>query len=463
MKMTTLFLLAVLAVAAGLPVVFGATPLVLCGSGAVVLLSAIACSDGRLHFGPGGRFNLQRGEIGLAEVEKEYKQVQKDLKSVGDDLKAFAEQSQKELKAASQVSAETKASVDALLTTQGELNARLQAAEQLLAKVEANGGGEPARPQSWGEQVLAAEAFQNFRPNSGSRLHIPIQASVQSDQGSAGNIVRPDRVPGIVPQGEQRLLIRDLLRWGRTTSNSVEFVRETGFTNNAAPVDEAPSDPKPQSQLTFEPASASVATIAHWILATKQVLADVSMMQSHIDGRLRYGLKLVEEAQLLKGSGVGLNIHGIHTQATSYANPGVTVQAETMIDRLRLAMLQVTLADYAADGFVLNPIDWAGIELTKDQENRYIFANVMQLAGPTLWGRPVVPTKSMDAGEFLTGAFSMGAEGWDREDVQVIVSLEDSDNVRKNMVTLLCEERVALTVYRPESFVKGEFEVASGD
>lgn len=245
---------------------------------------------------------------------------------------------------------------------------------------------------------------------------------------------------------------------GRTTSNSIEYVRETGFTNNAAPVSENPQNPKPESDITFELDTDPVATIAHWVRASRQVLSDAPMLASYIDGRLRYGLKLKEEMQLLKGSGVGLNLNGLYTQASIYANPGVVVQAETAIDRLRLALLQVTLAEYDADGIVLSPVDWAAIELTKDKNNNYVFATPTGLAVPGLWGRPVVASKSMDIGDFLTGSFQQGAEGWDREDVSVTVSTEDRDNLVKNMVTILCEERVGLSVFRPEAFVKGDFD-----
>jgi len=136
----------------------------------------------------------------------------------------------------------------------------------------------------------------------------------------------------------------------------------------------------------------------------------------------------------------------------------VTVQAETAIDRLRLALLQVALAEYEADGIVLSPIDWAAIELTKTTDNQYLFTTPTGLAVPGLWGRPVVATQAMDAGDFLVGSFQQGAQGWDREDVSVTVSTEDRDNFVKNMVTILCEERVGLSVYRPEAFVKGDFD-----
>lgn len=389
----------------------------------------------------------------MPNIEQEYKQVQADLKQVGDDLKRYAEQSQTELKTFSKLSDETKASVDSLLIAQGELNARLQAAEQHMVKLE-DRGGETA-PKSMGKQFIESVEFKSFKGGKG-RIAMDFNMAVTSVDGSAGTLIEPQRLPMLMP-ATQRLFIRDLLNWGTTTSNSLEFVRETGFTNSADVVSENPSGYKPESDLTFALDSAPVATIAHWIHASKQVLADASMLASYIDGRLRYGLKLKEEAQLLKGSGVGLNIDGIFTQATAYADPGVTVAFETAIDRLRIALLQVNLAEYEADGIVLSPIDWATIELTKTTDNAYLFATPRGLAAPGLWGRPVVATKSMDAGDFMVGSFQQGAQGWDREQVSVVVSTEDRDNFVKNMVTILCEERVGLTVYRPEAFVVGDF------
>lgn len=381
------------------------------------------------------------------------------LDKISDQIKAQAEQAEKEIKAHAKLSEETRAAVDKLLTHQGELQARLQTAEQMVAKLEA-GGGAPARPLSMGEQVTASEDFEAFAQNPRGTFRMGVQAAIGSGASSAGDLIVPDRVPGIVMPGLRRLTIRDLLNWGRTGSNSIEFVRENVYTNNAAPVSENPSDGKPESNITFEADSAPVATIAHWVHASRQVLADVPMLQSYIDGRLRYGLALVEEAQLLKGSGVGLNIEGIYTQATAYSNPGVAVQAETRIDRLRLALLQVELSEYFADGIVLNPIDWTAIELTKTQDDAYLFANPRSQNLPGLWGRNVVPTQAMSAGDFLVGAFGGGlaAQGWDREDANVQIALEDRDNFIKNMVTLRCEERVALTVYRPAAFVKGDFD-----
>lgn len=390
-------------------------------------------------------------------VERDIETINASLKEVGTQLKSLAEQADKDIKARGQLEQETRAAVDKTLTQQGELMARLATAEQLLAKM-GQGGGQPVAPQSMGEQLTENDDFKSFMGNPKGTFRTGVQAAIGSGSGSAGDLIVPDRIPGIQAPGLRRLTVRDLINWGRTTSNSIEYARELLFTNNAAPVAEGAA--KPESNLTFEADQAPIVTIAHWIHASKQVLADVPQLQSYVDGRLRYGLKLVEEAQLLKGSGVGLNLNGIYTQAGAYVNPGVVVQAETRIDRLRLALLQVELSEYWADGIVISPLDWAAIELTKTAENGYLFANPRAQTLPGLWGRNVVPTQAMDAGDFLVGAFGGGlaVQGWDREDVNLQISLEDRDNFIKNMATIRVEERLGLTVYRPAAFVKGDFE-----
>lgn len=424
--------------------------------GAILLVASLVAAAAGVHPFDASALGLIAAGAPLAAVPEA---IQAELKRIGDEAKAAREAADKEIKAQGKISDELRASVDQILTKQGELQAQLSAAEQVIAKVN-QGGGAPAAPKSLGEQFTESEDYKAWAARPSGSVRVPVQAAVGSGGASAGDLILPDRVPGIQAPGLRRLTVRDLITWGRTGSNSIEYARELVFTNNAAPVGENPSGGKPQSDITFEADSAPIVTLAHWIHASKQVLADVPMLQSYIDGRLRYGLKLVEETQLLKGSGLGLNLDGIFTQATAYANPGVTVANETRLDRLRLALLQVELAEYWADGIVISPLDWAAIELTKTSDNAYLFANPRTQNLPGLWGRNVVPTQAMDAGDFLVGAFGGGlaVQGWDREDMNVTVALEDRDNFIKNMATIRCEERVGLTVYRPAAFVKGDFD-----
>lgn len=404
--------------------------------------------------------NAPRGEFGRKDAgqasENDVKALSVELKKVTDEIKTFAEAAQKELKTHGKVAEETKAKADEALVKQADLSARLDEVEQKLAKRKGGGGD---KPQTLGQQVVSDEQVKAFMGKVGVKGSVSVEVkAITSAEASAGVLVQEQRVPGIVAPPERRMTVRDLLTPGRTDSNSIQYVQETGFTNAAATVSEGAQ--KPQSDITFALVNTSVTTIAHWVIASRQILADASMLQSYIDGRLRYGLMYVEELQLLKGDGTGTNLHGIIPQASAY-NPAFTPANMTQIDQIRLAMLQATLAEYPATGTVMHPTDWARIELTKDQEGRYIFANPVGLAGPVLWGRPVVETQAMDELEFLVGAFRLGAQIFDRENANVAISTEDRDNFVKNMVTILAEERLTLAVYRPEAFITGQFEIAS--
>ena len=41
----------------------------------------------------------------------------------------------------------------------------------------------------------------------------------------------------------------------------------------------------------------------------------------------------------------------------------------------------------------------------------------------------------------------------------MVISTENADDFEKNMISIRCEERVALAVKRPEAFVTGAFTV----
>jgi HK97 family phage major capsid protein len=381
-----------------------------------------------------------------------------------DQVKAIADEALGKSAKGEDLSAATKQLADEALVGMNEAKARLDELEQKLAR---RGPEDQARHQSVGEQVMASEEIKSFLESkvSRGRASVEVKAIISSlttdAAGSAGDLIVPDRLPGIIVPGQRRLTVRDLLTPGRTASTSVQYVKETGFTNAAATVAETTGALKPQSDIKFDIATTSVTTIAHWVLATRQILDDVPMLQSYIDGRLRYGLALVEENQLLNGGGTGTDLHGIYTQASAFAAPITIPATVTKIDVLRLAMLQAALAELPTTGAVMHPTDWASIELLKETSGAYLIGNPQGTLSPTLWGIPIVTTQAIAQDKFLTGAFRLGAQIFDRWDARVEISTEDDQNFRKNLVTILAEERLGLAVYRPEAFIKGDFSDAA--
>lgn len=386
-------------------------------------------------------------------------ETQGTLLATTKELKSWMEKANGEISAAKAVEAETKAAMEKLSAKAGELTEKcLDLERKLTAGAEQ---GQKAE-ETLGEQFVKSDAFKAMAEGRSKFARIELKTAIINATGQNQPLVPSMRVPGIVANPNRVLTIRDVLPVGRTSSNLVEFTKENVFTNNAGAQYSSPAREnvtKPESGITFTLASAAVVTLAHFIPVSRQVLDDAPQLQSYVNGRLTYGLKLEEEDQLLNGAGTSGNLSGILASGNCTAyNRAAT--GDTKVDALRKAITQAALSEYTADTIVLNPEDWEAIELLKTTYGEYIFHGEMgpiDGMGPRIWGKRVIATNSIAEGTFLVGAMSMGAQIWDRMDAAVQISYEDGDNFKKNMATLLAEERLALTVYRPAAFIKGTF------
>lgn len=389
----------------------------------------------------------------------ELKAVEAALLKSHDTLEAFIAKSNAELKDLGTVSQETKSAINNLSAESIKLADRVAAMEQRMTA----GHEESDAALSIGEQFVKSEGFTALAEGRQSRARINIKTAIINTQPASTSqpLVQGDRLAGIVTTANRILHMRDLIPVGRTSSNLIEFAKENVFTNNAGPTisgspEQVENVTKPESAITFTLATEPVRTLAHFIPASTQVLSDSPMLESYINSRLMYGLKLKEDTQILLGTGINGQLQGLYTNRTAYSKTS-PLSYTTKLDVLRDAIRQVQTSEYMPTGIVLNPTDWAAIELAKGSDLRYLWANPQSAASPVLWGLPVVVTNSITAGTFLVGAFDMAAQLWDRQDATVEMSLEDSTNFQKNMVTIRCEERLAVTIYRATALVGGSF------
>lgn len=395
------------------------------------------------------------------------------LEKAADEVKLSGEKLQKEVKNLGDGTAETKKAVDdamlkhnELAQKHGELVGRITEIEQNLAQRRKE--QEPELPKSIGQKFVESDAVKKFNSNTRGSVRVQLErADIMNVTGTTGTVTSPAnslvgsmRVPGIVqPTGDRQMTIRDLLAPGQTSTGMVEYVKENVFTNAAAVVTEGAT--KPSSDITFELATAPVRTIATIFKASRQILDDAPALRSYIDARARYGLRYAEETELLNGDGTGAHIYGLVPQATAFNAAFVQSVDKNRIDTLRLAILQVVLSEFPATGIILNPTDWARIQLLKDQQYRYIIGNPQDGNVPRLWNLPVVETQAMDATEFLVGNFNLAAQIFDRMEIEILLSTENSTDFEKNMVTIRAEERLALAVYRPLALISGDFDTAT--
>ncbi|MEQ4489681.1 MAG: phage major capsid protein [Dehalococcoides mccartyi] len=388
---------------------------------------------------------------GKQEVKTE--DILAKVNGLADDLLNWRERADQDIKAAGEISKETKSTIATLEKKLDDLHVRVEKSETPVGLHPATLG------KSIGHQFIESKAYKDMiQSGNYESSRFEVKEIISSNLSSAGDLIVPERVPGIVAAPEQALRIRNLLAPGNTTSNAIEYIEETLFTNAAAAVAESVQGSvvnKPESTLRFDKKVASVGTYAHWIPASRQVIADTPQLQSYINERLTYGLKLVED---------GVLADALIGAATAYDESLETVlgiEAITRIDKIRVAILQARQAQYPVSGIVINPVDWAAMELLKDTQERYIWVSVVDGGTARLWRVPVVESDAIEAGTFLTGAFRLGAQIWDREGVSVRVSEHHASYFIQNTVAILAEERFGLTIYRPQAFVYGSFSSGS--
>ncbi|MFW2829883.1 phage major capsid protein [Sphingomonas sp. ID0503] len=423
--------------------------------GAMALLGGMTAAErskGRFMRAPDGHFPSFEG--------KSATEIGTDLKKYFDtalsDVRKVAEAADKEVKRLGDVSGETKEAADKALTAVnvvGEIKTRLEELEQ---KADRPIGRGSLDMDSWGKQLAEHDDVKALARKERPSARIELKAITTASGSASGLIWREREMEPVKMPTRPDLVVRDLLTAVPITTGTVEYAKQTVRTNNAAPVAEGVT--KPYSNYGWDKATANVKTIAHLAKLTRQAIDDAPRLQGEVDSEMRYGLALAEDAQILNGDGTGENLLGLMPQATAYAAPsGVTITNATRIDKLRLALLQASLGLYPSDAIVTSETDWAVIELTKDSAGGYIFANPLQMAGPTLWGKRVVATNSMTIGSFLVGAFKMAATLYDRLSVEVLISSENADDFEKNLLTMRAEERIALAVKRAAALIKGTY------
>ena len=284
---------------------------------------------------------------------------------------------------------------------------------------------------------------------------------VYSGTGSAGSLVTNQRLPGIVDILQRPVVITDFVPTSPTTSDTIEYVRETTFTNNAAFVAEATattgtSGLKPESALAYDVQTQPVKTMAHWIPITNRMLADAPALRGLINARLLLGLDLALESQIIDGDGAGENLTGI------LRTEGILIQgkgSDSEVDALYKARTQVMVTGLARpSGYVIHPNDWQTIRLSRENSatatlGAYLYGPPSVQGPMTLWGLPVAEALGIPENTALVGDFALGSMIFDREQSQIRTGLINDQFVR-NMQTILAELRMALVIFRPSAFAK---------
>jgi len=281
---------------------------------------------------------------------------------------------------------------------------------------------------------------------------------VGNSVSGAGAHILNDFQPGYVPLLQRPRTFLDLIHRVRTSGDTIDWVKEITFTNNAAAVAEATattgtSGTKPESAINYERVTMPVETVAHWIPITTRALSDAPQMQDIINGRLMTGLDLTLENLIISGDGTSPNIsgltdQGIQTQVWDTDALKSVLKAQTKVEVTGLVM---------ATDVVMHPTEWETVRLLRENAatatlGSYLMGPPSQVGATTIFGLPVTKSLGIPDGTIIVGAFTAQTHAlFDREQAFIRTGYIDDQFVR-NMLTILAELRAAFAVFMPNAF-----------
>lgn len=331
------------------------------------------------------------------------------------------------------------------------------------------------------EQFVESDAFRDLVKSGGFTMAAPFEfkgsdyrawreKDIYSTLPTSGSYPvafgQIERDP-MVTMPRRLLRVRDLFPARTTSASIIEYFRVSGRNFAASTVPERSGGAfglKPLSSLDFVHKRAIVQTIAHGEVAHRNILNDEPQLRALIDGELLYGLQLEEDHQILYGDpdANSTNLEGIHrvdgTQDYAWSDGELK---DNKADAIRRAATKAFLSDYEPTGVVVHPSDWEDMELAKDDNGQYLLAVAIAVgAEKRVWRMRVVDTPAEHEGTALVGAFGIGAQLYDREEGNIRIAEQHEDFFLRNAVVVLGEERLALAVKRPDSFVEVTFDSA---
>jgi HK97 family phage major capsid protein len=323
------------------------------------------------------------------------------------------------------------------------------------------------KSEVFGDALNKSESFKAMKEGSRGNAHLDLKADVLISSDFAGANSARDaagvtRVDGIKRDPSNITNMMGIIPVGSTDSNVIRYVKESAYTDNAANTAEGSAPTDSEFQLTAEDAVVQKTTAVMTI--SQEMLDDTPGLSSYLSQRLPAKINTVIDDQLIGGSGSSPNLLGLMNGGTTFAAGGFAgaIESAQELDVLYVAMNQLALSNYAANGIVLNPTDFHKIALLKDTTNEYLRGNSLVSADGffRINGVPVYMNNKMSAGNFVVGDFSQGSQVWQREGLRVDFGYEDSDNFSKYLVSVRGIARIAHSIYLPKAFVKGAFSTA---
>lgn len=330
------------------------------------------------------------------------------------------------------------ATLDSQIERLVDLYSRRDAADALngrMARSAARAETREAAPamHSWGETFVRSDVFATY-PGRGTSSRVILDDDPQvralptglADLLAAGWKGGSQSVDATAPAIPTPLL--DTMPTITVSQNAIDVVTWEKIAGGAAIVPEKGAKPSAEWAPTSTPTNLD--NIAVYTQLTRQLIEDAAAVRSLIDTELRREVLLKEESEA--------------AAALVAATLPTADGAGDLMAAIRVGMAEVQAAGYNPTAALINPADWAALDLV-------VFGGT--LAGPTIqstyWGLRLIASAAQPEGTVTVGDFASGVQHYTRSGVALYVTDSHADTFLSNVFTLLAERRSKTVVTRP--------------
>jgi hypothetical protein len=245
----------------------------------------------------------------------------------------------------------------------------------------------------------------------------------------ASNKVVP-RVDATLPTSTPLL---DAIPTINVSANGIEVVVWAKKSGGAAVVAEKSAKPAVEYGPTVTPKT--LQTIAGYTQMTRQLMEDEPAVASTINSLLMRDVVLKAEAE---------------AAAALVAATLPTATGTNLLTAIRAGMGTVQAKGYTPRYVILNPADWAEMDVLIFNGS---VANAA-VAQQGFWGLTPIAAASQPEGTATVGDFSAGVQRYQRTGTSLYITDSHGDTFLSNVFTVLAEQRALTVVTRPDALVE---------
>lgn len=331
-----------------------------------------------------------------------------------------------------------------------EISANLQAVEQRFAKLDNMSSCIPAAHRNALsahahdlQDAIGAVTSRRMRqaaaviPESLPSLtrSIIVSAGGGASSDASEYPTQPGRIGGLWGVGYRAPSLLQALPTMVVEQGSIDYIELNAYSNAA---DEVPEGAlKPEANVPTIKRTANIGTVAHWVRASEQVLADEPLLMQQLGLLLGRGVAQRAEDLIVTGSNAnGDIVQGLEELGTAFV-PTATHAA----DRLGEAAAHLEATGFAASLIALHPADWHAIRSERSTQG-YVMGTASAPVAPNLWGLPVVTSSAVPRfGGFVLDAAHVLLLARQSTTIEVFRDLPT-----QNLLTLRAEARLGIAV-----------------